>query len=79
MLETIKKDEMRKEGFGGGDEGLYHGTRQNIFMESRSDTTNMNKEIETDVEIERKKVGRGYSDCLDISLKQERKSLQRGV
>lgn len=52
MLETIRKNEMRKEGFGGGDEGLYHGARQNIFMGSRSDTTNMNKEIETDVEID---------------------------
>lgn len=26
---------MLKEGFGGGDEGLYHGTRQNIFIASR--------------------------------------------
>ena len=52
MLEMIRKNEMRKEGFGGGDEGLYHGARQNIFMGSRSDTTNMNKEIETDVEID---------------------------
>ena len=43
---------MLKEGFGGGAEGLYHGTRQNIFIASRSDTTNMNKEIETDVEID---------------------------
>lgn len=51
-METIRKDEMRKEGYGGGDEGLYHGARQNIFMRNRSDTTNMNKEIETDVEID---------------------------
>ena len=52
MLERRRKEEMRKEGFRAGDEGLDHWTRQSVAVKSRSDTTDVKKERETDVEIE---------------------------
>lgn len=43
---------MSKEGFGEGEEGLDHRARQRVARESRRDTTDAEKDIQTHVAIE---------------------------
>lgn len=46
-----EKRKMRKEGFGEGGEGLDHGARQRVAMESRRDTIDAEKDIQMHVAI----------------------------
>ena len=47
-----ERRKMRKEGFGEGGNGLDHGVRQRVAVESRRDTIDAEKDIQTHVATE---------------------------